>query len=59
MTSCVWTEVYEPESKQPIEYRQKPHRDFDSIDTLKIDTTRVPITFNPSVEDWNEENINL
>ena len=54
LISCIQTEIYEPEPKQPIEYRQKPHRDFDSIDTLNIDTTRVPITFNPTVEDWEE-----
>lgn len=63
LTGCVWTEVYEPEPIPQIEYRKKPHKDFDStsinvgIDsTLNEDTTRILITFNPSVEDWEETN---
>lgn len=63
-TSCVWTEVYEPEPIPQIEYRKKPHKDFDStsinvsIDsTLNEDTTRILITFNPSVEDWEETSL--
>lgn len=62
LTSCVWTEVYEVESNTK-EYIQKHHKDFDStyinvdIDsTLNEDTTRILITFNPSVEDWEETN---
>ena len=27
------------------------------VDTIQVDTTRVPITFNPSVEDWEENEI--
>lgn len=64
LSSCVWTEVYEPEPIPQIEYRKKPHKDFDStsinvvIDsTLNEDTTRILITFNPSVEDWEETNL--
>lgn len=32
--------------------RPKPHRP-------QVDTTRVPIDFNPSVEDWDEKVIEL
>lgn len=54
LTSCVWTETqYEP--IPPVEYRKKPHKDFPADSTDTEDTTRIPITFNPSVEDWEEE----
>ena len=38
---------------------KKPHKlDMPSRDTTEVnDTTRVPIGFNPSVEDWKENNI--
>lgn len=57
-TSCVSTEIYNPEPKPQIEYKKKPHKDFDSTDinikvdsTLNEDTTRYQIDFNPTVED--------
>lgn len=66
LTSCVWTETYELEPIPQIEYRKKLHKDFDSTSTnvgvdstLNVDTTRVPITFNPSIEDWEEKTIDL
>lgn len=57
LTSCVWTETYEP--TLPVEYRKKPHKDFPADSTQNEDTTRIPITFNPSVEDWGEIEENL
>lgn len=61
LTSCISTDMLNQNFEvKPVEYKQKPHRDFDSIDTLNVDTTRVPITFNPSVEDWSSsEDISL
>ena len=53
LTSCIWTETgYEP--IPPVEYRKKPHKDFPVDSTQNEDTTRIPIEFNPSVEDWEE-----
>jgi hypothetical protein len=58
MTSCIWTETeYEP--IPPVEYRKKPHKDFPADSTQNEDTTRIPIEFNPSVEDWEEIEENL
>ena len=57
LTGCVWTETeYEP--TPPVEYRQKPHKDMPR-DTSEVDTTRIPIAFNPSVEDWDDIEENL
>ena len=57
LTSCVWTETdYEP---TPVEYRKKPHKELPADSTDTEDTTRMPITFNPSVEDWEEQDINI
>lgn len=51
--SCMKTEVLNaPEIEQMdtvILYKSSPPRD-----TIYKDTIRVPIGFNPSVEDWNE-----
>lgn len=59
LTSCISTDILNQNLEvKPVEHRQKLHRDFDSIDTLNVDTTRVPITFNPSVEDWEEHEVN-
>lgn len=53
LTGCVWTETeYEP--LPPVQNRQKPHKDFPVDSTQNEDTTRIPIEFNPSVEDWEE-----
>lgn len=56
MTSCIWTEY---ELTPPVEYRKKPHKDFPADSTQNEDTTRIPIEFNPSVEDWEEIEENL
>jgi hypothetical protein len=36
---------------------RKPHRPL--LPQIEEDTTRITITFNPSVEDWEENDINL
>ena len=57
LTSCVWTETdYEP---TPVEYRKKPHKELPADSTDTEDTTRVPITFTPTVQDWNDTTITI
>lgn len=58
LTSCIKTEVLNApiEQMDTVTYR-KPYKPFPPKDTT--DTTRVPITFNPSVEDWEEQDINI
>lgn len=58
LTSCIKTEVLNApiEQMDTVMYR-KPHKTLPPKDTT--DTTRVPITFNPSVEDWEEQDINI
>ena len=55
LSSCVKTEIVN-ETLPPVTY-QKPRREM--IDTTRRDTTRVPITFNPSVQDWNDTTITI
>lgn len=64
LTSCISTEVLNaPEVEQVDTVRMyKPHRPHPPAppsDTTEVDTTRVPIGFNPSVGDWEEEDIDL
>ena len=53
LSSCIKTEVINEQISEedilPIKQRKEL-----VIDTINVDTTRVPITFNPSVEDWEE-----
>lgn len=61
LSSCIKTEVLNApiEQMDTVIYR-KPHKTLppkDSTDTE--DTARIPITFNPSVEDWEEQDINI
>ena len=62
MTSCVKTEVInaiEPEEHEAVvEKKRKPLPEKPLPE--HNDTTRVPIGFEPSVEDWDEhEDINI
>lgn len=60
--SCVKTEVLNaPEIEQIDTVRlYKPHKPFPPKDTIQNeDTTRVPINWNPSVEDWINDTINI
>jgi hypothetical protein len=59
LTSCIKTEVIGYEPIPPVEYRKKPHKELPADSTDTEDTTRMPITFNPSVEDWEEIEENL
>lgn len=56
LSSCMKTEIINEQIPEedilPIKQRKEL-----VIDTVKVDTTRVPITFNPSVEDWEETNL--
>lgn len=55
LSSCMKTEVLNApiEQMDTVMYR-KPHKPLPPKE--KEDTARVPITFNPSVEDWEEIN---
>lgn len=60
MVSCAKTEVLNaPEIKQTDTVKlYKQHKSFPPRDTTQIeDTTRAPIGWNPTVEDWeNNDN---
>lgn len=60
--SCLKTEVInaiEPEEHEVVvEKRKKPEKPLPEKPE-QTDTTRVPIGFEPSVEDWNESNNNV
>lgn len=62
LTSCLKTEVInaiEPEEHEAVvEKRRKPEKPLPEKPE-QTDTTRVPIEFNPSVEDWNQSNNNV
>lgn len=56
--SCLKTEVLNAPAEEEVEEvvvekRKKPLPDKPE----QTDTTRVPITFNPSVEDWDETDV--
>jgi hypothetical protein len=50
LTSCISTEVYNEVIPVDTVY-VKPKRELPK-NTTQIDTARVPITFNPTVQDW-------
>lgn len=55
LSSCVKTEVLNApvEEEVVVEKRKKTEKPLPD-NPEQTDTTRVPITFNPSVEDWEE-----
>ena len=55
LTSCMKTEVINAteEHEAVVEKRKKPEKPLPDKPE-QTDTIRVPITFNPSVEDWDE-----
>lgn len=54
--SCMKTEVLNaPQSPAPP--MEKRHKEFPRDTTERQDTARVPIEFDPSVEDWDETEI--
>jgi hypothetical protein len=57
-TSCLKTDVLNaPIEQADTVLMRKPHRPL--LPPIEEDTTRITITFNPSVEDWEENDINL
>lgn len=56
LTSCMKTDIInEVEPQLDTVVMQKPHRPLPP--PIDVDATRVPITFNPSVGDWEETNL--
>lgn len=54
LSSCVRTEVI----NAPIESIDTMV--VTRVDTIEVqDTTRIPISFNPSIEDWDEQDMNI
>lgn len=60
LPSCVKTEVINAteEHEAVVEKRRKPENSMPEKPE-QTDTTRVPIEWNPSVEDWAETNVEL
>ena len=61
LTSCISTEVigFEPIVVTDTTTK-KPHKPLPPRDTTEVsDTARYEIGFDPSVEDWEEQDINL
>lgn len=60
LTSCVKTEViHEVLQQQDTVMMKKPHKPLHPPKDTTDQDGRVPITFNPSVEDWEEQDINI
>jgi hypothetical protein len=61
LTGCCETEIINAPMPMDIDTTAtKVHKDFPADTTDRADTARVPIGWNPSVEDWeNEQNINI
>lgn len=60
--SCITTEVPERivNNSDTTAVTKKPHKPYPPSDTTEVtDTARVPIGFNPSVEDWEDTNIDI
>lgn len=55
MTSCFKTSVLNEPIFDTDTVLVKPRKE---LPQQVEDTTRVPITFNPSVEDWEEQEVN-
>ena len=61
LTSCVIIEITDVKSEQAdtvMFKRTKPYEPPPDRDTTEVpDTERIPIVFNPSVEDWEESQL--
>lgn len=57
LSSCVKTEIINEQISEEDILSIKQRKEL-VIDTLNVDTTRVPITFNPSIEDWEKKKNN-
>jgi hypothetical protein len=57
LSSCMKTEIINAPMPMDIDTTAtKVHKDFPADTTDRADTARVPIGWNPSVEDWSEQN---
>lgn len=56
LTSCMKTEILNAPIPM-VEHTDTTKKVKTEVDTIQVDTTRVSITFNPSVEDWEENEI--
>lgn len=62
---CMKTEVLNAPEVEQVDtvsmYKphRPPHPPVPPSDTTEVDTSRVPIGFNPSVEDWEENEVDL
>ena len=58
LTSCVFTEITDLAPEQAdtvVVQRTKPEKSLPDRDTTEVsDTGRVPIGWNPNVEDWED-----
>lgn len=61
LAGCCKTEIINETMPMDIDTTAtKVHKEFPADTTDRADTARVPIGWNPSVEDWeNEQNINI
>lgn len=58
LTSCLKTEIINESIEQAdTVVMKKPHKPLPP--PYEDDTTRVVIGFNPTVEDWDEENVEM
>jgi hypothetical protein len=57
LSSCMKTEIINAPMPMDIDTTAtKVHKEFPADTTDRADTARVPIGWNPSVEDWSEQN---
>lgn len=57
LVGCCKTEIINETMPRDIDTTAtKVHKEFPTDTTDRADTARVPIGWNPSVEDWSEQN---
>lgn len=56
LSSCLKTEIINQPMKTADTTQYKPRKE---LPQQVVDTTRYEIGFNPSVEDWEEQDINI
>jgi hypothetical protein len=57
LTSCVWTESsYEPIQMDTTIVKKRTITTTQIQTDQQLDTIKVPIIFNPSIESWEEKN---
>lgn len=58
LTSCLKTEIIN-EVEPRCDTTFTKGIDTTIVDVVVVDTTRIPIGFNPSVEEWDDVNVDL